>query len=280
MSYVTPLKPVDEGTLSNGKPGYNVSNGYRDWTTYDYIFGVCAEVGIPDTPGCDHQEKIPDKAAAYQVGVWNESDTSLWATTCNSIGDIAQSAYALIDPTNPVLGVTITWSDGTSVGCPYARQLSVSFVCDPDYNPVRPVQTIEEPSICQYKIEIKTAYGCPAQCKRGKNGMLCSGRGTCGYNADLKQAMCICDQGKTGPDCSEDKACATSKACAGTAAGSVLGTMAAIGVAGFIFIKRGGRMPTMGGSSSSTGMQSLRAPALEQTSGGRPVDMAAEYSQL
>ena len=275
------LSQLPAGVLSNGQAGYNVSNGVINGSLpdYDYVFGVCADVGIPDTLGCTSQTAIPSKAAAYQIGDW--ANQALWDDHCVQIGDIAQSAYKLLDPTNPVLGVEVTFAGGSSVGCPYARQLSLSFVCDPDYKGIEAIQTIDEPAVCQYVIEVKTAYGCPAQCKRGANGMLCSGLGTCGYDKDLEQAMCICDEGKTGADCSQDKKCAASKACAGTAAGSVLGTMACIGLAGAFFVKRGGRMPAMPSfGSGGTGMKSLRAPALEQTSGAPPVDMAAEYSQL
>jgi hypothetical protein len=226
VSYDLSQLPV--GVLSNGQAGYNVSNGVISGTQpdYDYVFGVCADVGIPDTLGCTSQTAIPSKAAAYQIGDWANQD--LWGDHCVQIGDIAQSAFKLLDPTNPVAGVTVTFAGGSSAGCPYARQLSLSFVCDPDYKGIEPIQTIEEPAICQFATEIKTAYGCPTQCKRGANKLLCSGAGTCGYNPNLEQAMCICDSGVGGPDCGPRRGKINSNV--GTIAGVSVAAIAAVAI--------------------------------------------------
>jgi hypothetical protein len=158
------------------------------------------------------------------------------------------------------------------VGCPYSRSFSVSFICDPDYNEVGHQREVSEDVVCQYHVEVKTAYGCPAQCKRGANGLLCSGQGTCGYSQEQKQAMCLCDSGFIGADCSEKGGCGA-VGCGGTAAGGVLGTAAAVGLAGFVFVKRGGRLPVMGGSGGATS-------GATSTGTAQPALLGEEYSQL
>jgi hypothetical protein len=168
----------------------------------NFIFGVCDEVDIPDTLGCERHPETPPTAAAYQVGVWNKSNASLWATECNSLGDISRPAFRLIDPSYPITGVEIIWNGGSAIGCPYGqRSFSIAFVCIPDYVEVGHQLEVSENIKCQFRLEIKTAYGCPAQCKRGQNGLLCSGTGTCGY-VPMEGAACICDFAFFGLDCS------------------------------------------------------------------------------
>ena len=88
-----------------------------------------------------------------------------------------------------------------------------------------------EPLVCQYHVEVRTGYACPRECKRATSGrgsgQLCAGQGTCGYNQNLQRALCICDEGFVGADCSETVTCGDLDHCSGAVAGSVLGTTAA-----------------------------------------------------
>jgi len=143
------LNAIPKGVLHDGAAGYNVTNGEPGPSgQFEYVFGVCEEVALPATPGCKAQTIIPAKAAAYQIGVYDPEATSIWSTTCNSIGDIDASSYSLVDPTNPVAGVEVTFTKGNSVGCPFSRQLSISFVCDPVYRAIARDQAVTEETTC------------------------------------------------------------------------------------------------------------------------------------
>jgi hypothetical protein len=204
------LNALPTDTLEDGTKGYNITGKMpmsraRKW---DYIFGICAEVNRPDTPGCALHTAVPEKAVAWQVGRYNATKGSEFWTTCNALAEDDSSlkhatgaAFSLVDPTNPVAGVRLTWNGGSTEACP-SSQFSVSFVCSLDYVSIGHQRNVVENTMCQSHVEVKTAYGCPAQCKRGSNGLLCSGHGTCGYSQSNQQAMCLCDSGFTGQDCS------------------------------------------------------------------------------
>jgi len=101
-------------------------------------------------------------------------------------------------------------------------------------------------------MEVKTAYGCPKECGRGANGQLCSGTGSCGYNRARKTAQCICDEGWQGADCSAGASCGVGR-CGGVAAGSVVGTAAAVGLAGLLYVRRGGDLTAKLGAGARAG---------------------------
>ncbi len=59
----------------------------------------------------------------------------------------------------------------------------------------------------------------------------------------------------------------------GTAAGGVFGPTAAVGLAGFVFVKRGGRLPVGGGGGGATSTATSTGTA-------QPALLGEEYSQL
>ena len=61
------------------------------------------------------QTSIPSLAQAYQVGKYGKD---AYDTQCTAIAVNPVPVYSLIDPTNPVLGVQVSWDGGSASGCP------------------------------------------------------------------------------------------------------------------------------------------------------------------
>ena len=68
------------------------------------------------------------------------SDDPVSADWCVLVG-------LVVDGT-PVAGVEVTFTKGNSVGCPFSRQLSISFVCDPVYRAIARDQAVTEETTC------------------------------------------------------------------------------------------------------------------------------------
>ena len=106
----------------------------------------------------------------------------------------------------PSRGVVLTYGGGESTFCPAnaPRTFSVEVICAPfvpksryDYN----LSTCRESNTCSYTVQLSHIAGCPTQCRAPADGVVCSGHGVCGYNADASRSQCYCFDGFTGSLC-------------------------------------------------------------------------------
>ena len=114
--------------------------------------------------------------------------------------------FALFDPMYPSRGVVLTYNGGESTFCPAnaPRSFNLEIVCAPfvakapsDYLDV----TCREANTCAYTVQLPNIAGCPTQCRAPSDGVVCTGHGVCGYNADAGRSQCYCFDGYAGALC-------------------------------------------------------------------------------
>jgi len=176
-------------------PDFMVTDGDIPCTTtveqnFTYVFDVCADVtGINKPTVCNGVT-----APALQF------DPSQANPTCNVLG--RTGGFSLISKGDPSKGVQLTYTGGDQChhqGSPY-RQITLTFGCS---NTKIPTPTVaNEPSHCNYFVEMDSIYGCPVECPLGgEDRNLCSGHGICGFDQTNQAAKCFCDTGFGGDDC-------------------------------------------------------------------------------
>ena len=65
-------------------------------------------------------------------------------------------------------------------------------------------ERVYEDVACEYRIDVKSRFGCPLQCTGGAKSagsQVCGGHGVCGYDATNSKAKCFCNEGWTGSYC-------------------------------------------------------------------------------
>ena len=114
---------------------------------------------------------------------------------------------------NPADGVSLKYLNGdtckTDDGELRKRALTLHFECEPTSgHMVNENVTVEEDTLCDYHVVIKTRYGCPVECPIARRPdsyltAVCAGHGVCGYDETNKAAKCFCNKGFGGDDCSK-----------------------------------------------------------------------------
>ena len=142
------------------------------------------------------------------------------SNACYSLG----SSYNvwLYDPYNPVKGLTINNTKGSSKSCPYdlpdgngrKRTFRINFICA-GYNNIKQqngnnyVYTgdtqVEEIDDCVYILDILDILACPKQCISQINDelTLCSSNGICALDQSVGFVRCLCSDGYTGDYCQD-----------------------------------------------------------------------------
>eukprot|EP01083_Nonionella_stella_P049726 132444_1 len=204
---------------------------------YKYAFNVCGPVlEIPDgcvgedAPGmyCEDNNlsengtcnvpltHVNGSVFAYQMKVDKDGKVDRCWHLSDSVG--GPGVWSLVNDDNPSLGVTVSYLDGDySETCEHNRQINISFICDNDhgafgipsearsevdYTPYSSIGEVSEDSVCQYKLEFRTVYGCPAQCPI-VGTKLCNGVGLCGYDWTIKAPRCYCYSMFRGDSCTQ-----------------------------------------------------------------------------
>lgn len=163
--------------------------------TYEYQFDVCKSLDeIPNA--CDAQKA--KLSGAVQI---NKSRTECY--TLND--DFSKAKIALINESDPSIGVSLTYSGGQPCGnLETKRELKINFICRdaPKYSEIKNDVVVEhEEKPCFYETSVSTGAGCPTECPV-VNDQVCGGNGVCAWNSLRFTSQCFCNEGKTGVDCS------------------------------------------------------------------------------
>lgn len=138
----------------------------------------------------------------------------------------------IYDTNNPSAGAVLTYYNGAPVSGNCQSQFSIAFMCAdfPFPSPVGPysrfMHYIQQVDVCQYIAYAPSQVGCPQECPI-VNGAVCSGKGICGFDNNLKTSRCFCDDGYDEVDCNTP----TNPFPSGAVAGSTIGGLA-LGAAG------------------------------------------------
>ena len=246
--------------------------------------GICKTDFADDDKGSGDDAAEPGVVATFCTDMWQNGsyDSRYWDNTCYSLGEEGDALepkkkFKLLDSANPAAGVVVTYF-GEDCGDRGHRQFDFHLHCSPDDEFDDDLSYVEEYEVCRYRLAIKTPKACPQECKIGSNGLLCSGRGRCTYNALELQSMCLCDPGMGGDDCGAQggASCgpgtvfdATSGQCvvagdnAGIVAGGVIGGLVAVSAIGWVLTRK-----------------SRLQRAQERKQAESNVDLQAQYSAL
>ena len=91
-----------------------------------------------------------------------------------------------------------------------ARSLRVNVVCNNRISDIPPVEEVSEKRGCEYSVTLNSIYGCPVECPRNEDELVCSNRGVCAYDGvesgytvdgDVGAARCLCKAPWSGPAC-------------------------------------------------------------------------------
>uniref|UniRef100_A0A7S2V107 MRH domain-containing protein n=1 Tax=Fibrocapsa japonica TaxID=94617 RepID=A0A7S2V107_9STRA len=202
------------------------------------IFNVCGNAGTPWDKGC-HQtfgvghnqaQVLPAPAFAMDEG----------AKECKRLGGSVLGGknmkMSMIDPMDPMLGVSITYSGGNSCqGLPLyncvqpisemdialddrsargdvcRHSMEVSVKCHPGLTSTPTFEDIRIYQPCTYRLTLHSVHGCPLECPRDKQGRICGAQGVCqferqfdGHTLTYSEPHCLCEAPYKGPSCSSD----------------------------------------------------------------------------
>lgn len=184
-----------------------------DNAKFDYFFQVCGRIdfavetpataGTPGTaciktPNDDSDTKIGAPQSVFQLA----KDY----LHCRRLGDWQNSTWEPFE--NPADGFSLTMNGGNTCPNGRPRSMKIIFECYDDAWNVPDEEMVIEDADCEYKLLLRTTYGCPVQCGT-VNRHLCNGHGFCGYNPGAHTAQCLCDHTYGGAICEEQGTCNT-----------------------------------------------------------------------
>eukprot|EP01084_Bolivina_argentea_P045150 83109_1 len=214
---LSPLTLTDQTNLSY----YLVRHATEN---YEFIFNFCADLVTMPFPGACNWEDRKVSSLGNEIFRPKNTTSMAWQAEedgngfCFRISGPETSednkyntsdliTYELIDSYDPSYGVMMHYNYGDyDSGCGWHknRQFDIAIVCDPAINNIPDEgEIITEPNKCEYYMEIKSIYGCPLECGRDQNNILCSGNGLCGYDHSENIAKCNCYAGFGGSICNE-----------------------------------------------------------------------------
>ena len=99
--------------------------------------------------------------------------------------------------------MTLNYGDYDGVDCDANKNIQFEFVCNGAYSNDDGNYTdmLMDASVtsdfygCTTIIRFESINGCPTECPRDTNGDICSGQGSCGYDAKEVTAKCYCNAG-------------------------------------------------------------------------------------
>ena len=120
----------------------------------------------------------------------------------------------LYDPYNPTKGLTINYTQGSSLYCPWEEQrrrtLHLNFICADfndsfNFNPVEFNGQVVEIDQCVYRMILFHITACPQQCLTYSNNddtlSVCSANGICAFDKYAGFVRCLCNDGFLGDFC-------------------------------------------------------------------------------
>jgi hypothetical protein len=184
-------------TATGHDKSYYILDGDLDCTpetepSFSYVWNFCAPV--TDIPGaCSNVGK-----SGVALQFLESGDDSF----CFIIGKYDQShpQMRLLDSNDPSVGVSLEYPTGEKCAT-NVKGLMRSTIID--------VQCANTPTItlhavsdkpCQYRLTMKSYYGCPKECAITDAG-LCNNHGHCGYDVVRKTSYCYCNSGYYGDAC-------------------------------------------------------------------------------
>ena len=96
----------------------------------------------------------------------------------------------------------------------------------------RSMHYVQQVDVCQYVAYAPSQVGCPQECPI-VNGAVCSGKGICGFDNNLKVSRCFCDDGYDEVDCNTPRSPFPTGAVAGSTIGGL--TLGAAGIFGWTY---------------------------------------------
>ena len=212
--------------------------------TFTYVFALCGNVDLLKSDLSDYlTSKCSNTKGAS--GEYMNHDAPAFQTVngkyCYRAGEDQsgsakarfqrgnQMSWALLDPMNPAMGLELTYTGGNTCAntgadvskCNYKdddgkswcqRGVRLRIACNDEVTTVPSVDSVDESADCMYTIRLNSVYGCPVECPRNDDGVVCNAKGLCYYDGfedgeDLEgnvgEVGCACKSGHTGTDCSE-----------------------------------------------------------------------------
>merc|ERR1711907_773300 len=185
---------------SNANPGEVADRVQKEKGDYKYTFAVCSTIAAPTV--CQTSNNDNDNTCFY-LGNSEASGGKLeWYDEYTS--------WALLDEEDPALGVSLTYTGGQhcthtdQFGERLRRKITFNFRCR-KMNGIESFekQVIDETDQCGYQITVDSPYACPTQCGFGGDRVACGNHGVCGFDTDLNQSRCLCNEGYTGSGCGD-----------------------------------------------------------------------------
>lgn len=221
-------------TALHAQTGFKIQDETPEERNYEYIFSLCKDVDAAylteqTSSECDATTLGASPAYQYIGG----SDGS--PGTCEKMGDTYANdlnvRWGVHNQEDPSAGVVLTYLNGdTCVQTGTKRSFELHFICRDDASRSKNIPTeefVEEETLCVYRMNIFTGYGCPTECVRGgDDDVICGGKGVCGYDSVTEKARCFCDEGYTGDGCVEEGSSSSSSS--SSSGGSSGGLVAAL----------------------------------------------------
>jgi len=189
-------------TLSSGTNAYEIFDGDIPCTpetepSFNYVWNFCALIPPTAVPSiCSDMGKT---AVVLQWVSWGGYGDYCFILARD---DNSLINYSLLDPSDPSKGISIAYPKGEKCGDTATskdlRSATIDVKCA---NTEKQVQYAQEPSLCNYHMEIDSYYGCPKECAVTSKG-LCDSHGHCAFDYVSKKAYCYCNEGYSGSDCS------------------------------------------------------------------------------
>jgi len=165
---------------------------------YTYFFNLCNLVP-PPVPECGNVN-----TPAFQVYTGGDQSCFTLGRTTNA----TDMTFRPIDWNDATVGILMSYHNGQPCAPDprrptqqISRELHIQIICDDSFSDL-PDLFVAEDSPCHYKVDFRTIWGCPRECRVGPNLKLCSGNGFCGQDWITKTPKCFCNQAHFGDDCS------------------------------------------------------------------------------
>jgi len=166
---------------------------------FSYVWNFCAPVTAASLPGAC--SKVGKSGVALQyLQLQDASDCYIIGRYDATRDDLS---FSLLNPNDPSKGVTLSYPTGEKCDVTgIMRSVTLDLQCA---NTKTTILSAQSPQPCQYRMQMKSWYGCPTECPITSNG-LCNSHGHCSYDVNLKQPYCFCNAGWYGNDCSSTQA--------------------------------------------------------------------------
>jgi len=190
------LQPL---TLTDQQASYLIKDGDIPCTpekepSYDYVWNFCADVTQASFPSI-----CSDLQAAAAIQYIDRADGY---QECNVIGlydtQRDDTYFQLLDEADPSKGVSMKYLFGHR--CPTTGKLRTATVNVACANVQSVIDSADEPTPCDYELNMRSLHGCPLECPITPLG-LCNSHGHCAYDPTAGAPRCYCNHGFGGKEC-------------------------------------------------------------------------------